>query len=98
MEHKMVWVPLVKYLLKWRRGKLLMSAHVLFQNHIQLPPKKLPRLEAPGYYILVFNLMLEVHTDQCQFRMVVVQEVLLASTMGLGRMDLMLGGPGQFLL
>jgi hypothetical protein len=75
-----------------------MIARILFQNHIQLPPKKLPRLEAPGYCSLVFNLMLEVHTDQCQFRMVVVQEVLLASTMGLGRMDLMLGGLGQFLL
>jgi hypothetical protein len=98
MEHKMVWVPLVKYLLKWRRGKLLMSACILFQNHIQLPPEKLPRLEAPRYYTLVFNLMLEVHTDQCQFGMVMVQEVLLASTMGLGHMDFMLGGLGQFLL
>jgi hypothetical protein len=87
----------------WIRSKLSTTVPVLYQNQFQLLPRKLPALEVPCWYILIFNLMLEDYTLNCQVRMLVTcllvaQEVPLASTMGLGLMDLMSGGMGQCLL
>jgi hypothetical protein len=78
-----------------------MSVPVRYQSQFQLPLKKLLlTMVGPCHCILISNLKLEVYTGQCQWAMLVfwllvAQDLPLASTMGLGLMDLMLGGVGQ---